>query len=415
LRILLVSRHMPAARALPVDRGGGTDSFVRSIIELSRRFCNLQIDIATMEPDGAKFELPCGVRAQYFRSPLLKRLLWTHREARNRVVSAALLLLTALGIVKAALRFTKANKYDVIYAVGGPIAGFAGIILKRLTRTPLVMHFQYTYRFSSSPFVIKAIARAFYEQADALIGNCGMQAQDAIRIGVTPAKCHGIFNWIDGDAFRPLGNRAQLRAKWRLSGEQTGFFFGGRFDRTKHVDRILDALSGWEVPTAVFFFAGDGILRPALELLAQSNPNIRVLGTVGSAELVELHNACDVGFWGSVDVDYPGLVTMEAMFSGLPVVTSNETMNPLYEGAAVQGSFLGVPRFARLYPPDRTGIRQAILDSIARRAELNALRGEVAVFARSQFGFGNAIKLVDVLANVAKVHAPAPAMSTSPV
>ncbi len=357
---------------------------MRSVLELSQRFSGLQIDVATMEPEGPKIVPPPGVRVEYFASPTLKRLLWRHREARNPIAGAAILLATATGIVRTALRLTKSFDHDLIYAVGGPIAGVAGIVLKRLTKTPLAMHFQYTYRFERSSPAIKKAARIFYGQADALIGNCAMQTRDAIAIGVAAKKCHAIFNWIDAQTFRPLDGRAQLRAKWRVEPAQTAFFFGGRFDYTKHVDRIIDALRDFDAPNAVFFFAGDGVLRPALETLAAQQPNIRVLGTIPPAELVELHNVCDVGFWGSVDVDYPGLVTMESMFSGLPIVTSNETMNPLYAGEKVEGDFLGVPRFARLYPPTTSGIRQAIVrfDRPARRAQRNA-RGRRSVCAPS--------------------------------
>ena len=414
VRILVISRHMPAARVLPVDHGGGTDSFIRSVIELSRRFCGLQIDVATMEPDGPRIIPPPGVRIEYFRSSLLKRLLWQHREARNPFASSALLGATALGIVSAALRLTKTRRYDLLYAVGGPIAGLAGIMLKHLTKTPLAMHFQYAYRFSRAPAPIRRLVRLFYDQADAVIGNCAQQARDATSLGVSPAKCHAIFNWIDAEAFRPLPNRAELRAKREVKETQTAFFFGGRFDYTKHVNRIIDALRDFDARDAVFFFAGDGVLRPALEQLAARQSNIRILGTIPQERLVEIHNVCDVGFWGSVDIDYPGLVTMESMFSGLPIVTSNETMNPLYAGEPVDGEFLGVPRYARLYPPTTAGIRQAILDSVERRSDLNAQRDQVAAFARRQFGFDNAVRLVDVLAGAAHVSAPAVAISSSP-
>ncbi|MBV8689577.1 MAG: glycosyltransferase, partial [Candidatus Eremiobacteraeota bacterium] len=358
---------MPAAHVLPVDHGGGTDSFMRSVIELSHRFSGLQIDVATMEPDGRKIVPPPGVRIEYFRAPLLKRLLWKHREARNPIASTALLAATALGITSAALRLTKTAQYDLIYAIGGPIAGLAGITLKRVTKTPLAMHFQYAYRFSRASVPVRLLARWFYDQADAVIGNCALQARDTATLGVPGAKCHAIFNWIDAKTFRPLANRAELRAASNVSQEQTAFFFGGRFDYTKHVDRLIEALRDFDAGNAVFFFAGDGVLRPALERLAQHQPRIRVLGTIPQERLVEIHNVCDVGFWGSVDVDYPGLVTMESMFSGLPIVTSNETMNPLYAGEPVDGDFLGVPEYARLYPPTTQGIRQAIKESVARR------------------------------------------------
>jgi glycosyltransferase involved in cell wall biosynthesis len=193
-----------------------------------------------------------------------------------------------------------------------------------------------------------------------------------------------VFNWIDHEQFRPLADRAAQRARYGIGPDQTAFYFGGRFDYTKHVDRVIDALRGLDEPRAVFFFAGDGVLGDELRALSRDNPNVRVLGTVPRAELPALH------------------VVMEAMSSGLPVHTSNKTMNPLYEGWDVEPDFLDVPRCARLYPPDRTGIRRAIREAIENRDALNASRPAVAAFARQRFGSANAAALVDLLRSLAE-------------
>jgi glycosyltransferase involved in cell wall biosynthesis len=236
-----------------------------------------------------------------------------------------------------------------------------------------------------------------YRQADAFIGNCAMQGTDAAAIGVPHRRCHAVTNWVDHDVFRPLDPRAAYRERWGVASTQTAFFFGGRFCPTKHVDRIAEALQGLDDPRAVFFFAGDGVLAPMLHALARSNPNVRVLPTLPRSELPALHAACDVQFWGSVDVDYPGLVVMEAMSCGLPVYTSKESMNTFYPGAPVEPSFLDVPRLARLFPATAEGIRDAVREAIARRDELNALRAQVAAFARARFGTANALRLVEIL------------------
>jgi len=413
MRILLLTRHMPAEHALPVDRGGGTDTFVQLLLALPSRFENLTIDVAAMEPEGRKVQPPDGVRIEYFNDPVLRRFLWKHREARNPFFAALALTWTVLRLIATARRLLRHHRYDLIYAVGGPIAGVSGILIKRLTGLPLAMHFQYTYNFARARKPMQWLARSFYRQADALIGNCAMLGTDAMRIGISSRKCSWVFNWIEDDLFRPLPNRAALRREWGIREDQTAFFFGGRFDRTKHVDRLIGALHGLQKEEAVFFFAGDGILRPALERLSDRNPSVHVVGTLERSALTQLHNACDVQFWGSVDVDYPGLVIIEAMYSGLPVVTSNLTMNSLYEGEPVRGDFLGVPRLARLYPPTRDGIRAAINESVDRRDELATLRPEVASFARRAFGFGNAVRLMGILAKTAGV--PAPGVTMEPI
>lgn len=402
MRVLLITRHMPARSIVPVDRGGGGNTFIEALLDLPRLRDDLQIDVVALHPEGEPIDAPPNVTVSYVRSRRLHRWLWTHREAKNPFAALFLLVATAYVLTREALRLSRARRYDLVYAVGGPIAGVAGIAIKRLRRLPLAMHFQYTYRFRRASLPVRLLARAFYAQADALIGNCAMLGTDAVAIGMRPERCHWVFNWIDQTAFRPLEPRAEYRARFGVAPDQTAFYFGGRFDYTKHVDRLIDALRDLDEPRAVFFFAGDGVLAPELRALAERAPNVRVLGTVARDDLPALHAAADLQFWNSVDVDYPGLVAIEAMSSGLPLYTSNQTMNPLYAGAPVEPWFLDAPRLARLFEPTRDGIRRAIAEAIANRDELNRLRPEVAAFAREHFGEANALQLIEILRGCAR-------------
>lgn len=396
---------MPTSPILAVDKAGGTDTFIGAIFALASRLDGLTLRVAALEPQGSPVALPRNASARYFRSPLLHRLLWKFRESGNPIVRLLLLFATAFGLVRIGLSYDR-DEFDIVYAVGGPIAAIAGVVVKTLRSRPLAAHFQYTYNFANASRPARFFALLMYRQIDALIGNCGMLGKDAISIGMPAEKCHAVFNWIDESRFRPLPHRDHLRQKYQIAAAQTGFFFGGRFDQNKHVDRIIDALSDLEEPQAVFMFAGDGVLAPQLRALARHNPNVRVLGTLEAEALAELHNACDIGFWNSVDVDYPGLALMEAMASGLPAFTSNVTMNELYHGRRVEEHFLNVPRYARLFPPTREGIRQAVREGIAERGYYNEIRGPIAAFARRRFGFQNAELLTGILAETAGVSPP---------
>lgn len=406
VRLLVLTRQMLTQAVVPVDKGGGTDTFAHAFIDLADRMQNLQLDIVALEPPARNLADTAKVRMHYFKASRLHDLLWTFREGRNPLANAVLLFAMAWAMLRTALRLTRSHQYDAVYAIGGPIAGLAGIALKTLAGLPLIMHFQYTYHFRSAAPAVRALAAAFYRRADALIGNCKMLGTDATAIGMPASRCFAISNWVDQEVFRPLPDRPAKRAKWNVPADATAFFFGGRFCPTKHVDRLIDALHGLRTPGMVFLFAGEGVLEPELRRIAAANPAIRLLGTRTRDDLVELHNACDVQFWGSVDVDYPGLVIMEAMSSGLPVVTSDETMNTLYPGEKIDPAMIGAPRYARLYPPTREGIRQAIRESVERRAELLELRPEVRAFAQRRFGFANALQLLDVIAQTAGCERP---------
>lgn len=96
------------------------------------------------------------------------------------------------------------------------------------------------------------------------------------------------------------------------------------------------------------------------------------------------------------------------MSSELPIVTSDETMNALYAGERIDGSMIGAPRFARLYPPTRERIRRAILETVERHEELRIVRPEVRAFARRQFGMTSALKLLAIIAQAAGCERPVP-------
>ncbi len=413
LRILTITRHIPARSVVPVDRGGGGDTAVEAVLRLPELSDDLRFDVVALAPDGPPIEAPRNVTIRCVRSQRLRDLLWVHREGRSRAWSAALLAATAALLVREARALLRTNAYDLVYAVGGPIAGLAGVAVKHLARRPLAIHFHHTYNVRAAGAPVRAAVRTFYRQADAFIGNCAMQVTDAAAIGVPRERCHAVTNWIDHETFRPLEPRGAHRARWHVEPGQTAFYFGGRFCPTKHVDRIAAALRGFDDPRAVFFFAGDGVLAAELHALAAANPNVRVLPTLPRTELPSLHAACDVQFWGSIDVDYPGLVVMEAMSSGLPVYTANETMNTFYPGAPVDPFFLDVPRLSRLFDATPQGIRAAVSEAIARREELRALRPDVAAFARERFGRANALQLIEIFRATSARGVTTPAPLTS--
>lgn len=365
---------------------------------------------------------PPGVHITYFKAGPLSDWLYRFREARNPLVNVMLLGVTAWVIARSGARLVTNHHYDAVYALGGPISGLAGILLKLRFRLPLITHFLCTYNFTGkNSFVqnktkfigglVRLLARVFYNYSDALIGMSPALGEDAVRLGVSVGKCHWAFTWADQSTYKPLNLREELRRKWGIKPGEFAFLYVGRFDSSKHVDRLIDALSRFRPSNAVVLFAGSGVLEPELRALEGFNPKVRVFGTRPPKELAELYNASDVLLWGSIDVDYPGLVVIEALSSGLPVITSSITMNAYYEGESVRGKtapgdFIGAPRIARLYFPDRAGITHAILESIARRDELQKLRLEAAEFARQQFGVGNGLRTLAIVAAAAHCAPP---------
>jgi glycosyltransferase involved in cell wall biosynthesis len=95
-----------------------------------------------------------------------------------------------------------------------------------------------------------------------------------------------------------------------------------RLDRAKRVDLLIEALAAARTPIDAVI-VGDGPERPRLKHLVEASglsERVRFAGSVPDSELVRLYNSCRAVFYGPLDEDF-GLVTVEALTAGKPVIT----------------------------------------------------------------------------------------------
>ena len=103
-------------------------------------------------------------------------------------------------------------------------------------------------------------------------------------------------------------------------------FTVSRLDAPKRVDLLIAAMR--EVPGDIeLLIAGTGPDEPRLRELAAGDPRIRFLGYVNDAELVDLYASALAVLFAPVQEDF-GLVTLEAMAAGKPVVTTLDAGGP---------------------------------------------------------------------------------------
>lgn len=109
-------------------------------------------------------------------------------------------------------------------------------------------------------------------------------------------------------------------------GTQDYFFTSSRLDRPKRVDLIIEAFRQVETDLPLLI-AGSGPDEERLKALAAGDERIRFLGFVADDAMAGLYaNALAVPFV-PYDEDY-GLITIEAMRSGKPVVTVTDAGGP---------------------------------------------------------------------------------------
>lgn len=113
----------------------------------------------------------------------------------------------------------------------------------------------------------------------------------------------------------------------RLSGfkclEQDYFFTTSRLDGPKRIDKLIEAMGHIKVDTKLYI-AGTGPREKDLHKMAVNDKRIIFLGHLKDQELIQYYSNSLAVLFVPYDEDY-GLVTIEAMKSGKPVITVNDS------------------------------------------------------------------------------------------
>jgi glycosyltransferase involved in cell wall biosynthesis len=121
----------------------------------------------------------------------------------------------------------------------------------------------------------------------------------------------------------PLGvDEAFFAAPLRADPGSRTLLFVGRLDASKHADWLADwfAASGLAARGFALEIVGDGPLGAALAARHRGTPGIRLLGRLGEAAVIERLSAARLLLHPS-DLESFGLVVLEAMAAGVPVIT----------------------------------------------------------------------------------------------
>lgn len=133
-------------------------------------------------------------------------------------------------------------------------------------------------------------------------------------------------NGVDTTLFRPR-HKAAARLALGHPGEHPLLLFVGALDsahRFKNVDGLIRALPRLSADT-VLWIVGDGNLRPELQRLVTATgvqSRVRFWGNKTHEDLPAFYNAADIAVLPSIHTESFGLVLVESMASGTPVVAT---------------------------------------------------------------------------------------------
>ena len=270
-------------------------------------------------------------------------------------------------------------KPDLIHVVNPAVLGLGGIWLAKTNGIPLVASYhthlpKYLEHYGMGMLepLLWELLKAAHNQA--LLNLCTSTAM------VKELSEKGIQNtalWqrgVDTDIFRPDLRKNTMRKKLlgKFSDEGALLIYVGRLSAEKQIERIKPVLDA--LPKARLALVGDGPYRNQLEKIFDGSPTTFV-GYLAGEELASAYASGDAFLFPS-STETLGLVLLEAMAAGCPVVGANKGGIPDIITDGINGC---------LYDPDgdNNGTESLILatekllgDKSERQEMRNAARAE---------------------------------------
>ncbi|MGH3320815.1 MAG: glycosyltransferase family 4 protein [Streptosporangiaceae bacterium] len=253
-------------------------------------------------------------------------------------------------------RYLDEFRPDVVHVVNPIMLGIAGVLATKRRRLPLVASYHtdiadyaaYYHLGWLRPFV-HWLTRKLHNQAAVNLATSATSLAQLNRLGIPGARL-----WrrgVDLTLFDP--GRRDRKVRQRLGAEdgQVLALYVGRLSAEKGLHRLEPLARG---PDCQLVLVGDGPDRSRLARRFAGLP-VTFCGTLQGQLLADAYAAADVFVFPST-TDTLGLVLLEAMASGLPVVAADTP--------AIRETLRDHPH-RRLFPPDRPGAVRSLAVELA--------------------------------------------------
>ena len=174
--------------------------------------------------------------------------------------------------------------------------------------------------FSFTIPLAKYLFRKFYNAFDLLLVPTQTVMDHLKDSGIhIPMKIWG--RGVETDFFNPAHRSSELRKKWGAQ-EHPVILYAGRLVKEKGLSKLVTAYHQIKKrhPEALWWIAGQGTLEKKLKKLL---PDVRFLGHLSREKLRGVYASSDIFVCPSATETF-GNAVVEAMASGLPVITTNE-------------------------------------------------------------------------------------------
>jgi len=290
-------------------------------------------------------------------------------------------LLNIYLFIGAVNKILKSEKIDIIHAHFAHAAGYAGAILKKKFKIPLIVnvHGSDINRYALSKeggMVVKQRVVVALEQADAIIAVSKDLAEKTVMLGDFSNKLHVIYNGIPLDIFSPA-NKTEARKQANFPQYKKILLFAGNIIDQKGVFDLLDALSilsRWRDDLLAVFAGKDGTNGRFLKQIKYAS-NILYCGEVPHERISLYMRAADLLVHPSYSEGF-GLVIAESLACGLPVVATRVGAVP----EIITSDGMGI----LIEPGNSKVLADAIEECLSRRFDHNLMQNCAEKFSISK-------------------------------
>jgi glycosyltransferase involved in cell wall biosynthesis len=354
--------------------GSGSGRYMKSTISYLRNKGN---GIYIVEGLRSKLSMLRGLNVKYVHFPFQMPVYAYRQDVRSAVkisaVSDSQLADLINRFAEWAVKINGKSKLDIIHASHASILPFSASIAKKICGVPYVVTVHGSGMASSMENERNfRIAKAGLEDSEKVIANSAFLKQGVLKNFDMPAgKVDVIYPGVDTKEFSPASGRIVSAVKRRYGCEGKRIVLAsGFFEERAGFQHLIEAAAIYEKedPGIVTLITGKGNYQGELERMIKDRglKNTRMLGWKLQKEVVKLFSAADMFVTSPAWEEYFGLVPVEALSSGTPVISAKVGWLPEIVDASV-GELVE--------PRSPEAIAKAVLDRIRDDSWLES-RGE---------------------------------------
>jgi UDP-glucose:(heptosyl)LPS alpha-1,3-glucosyltransferase len=188
---------------------------------------------------------------------------------------------------------------------------------------------QFTFKINPHHLTLLNLERRCYQSSRYIVANSNMVKDDIIRnYPVSPDKIHVIYNGVETSGFKPADNEKKkaLRRSYQLKEDNIILFIGADFKR-KGVSFLLKSFSLVDLNNTRLIIAGRPAKTEYISMTEQLDIDKKVTFWGPEKDVGNLYAVSDVFVLPTIYDPFSN-ATLEAMASGLPVITTQ------YNGAS---------------------------------------------------------------------------------